>query len=312
MKKALITGVTGQDGSYLAEYLLGLGYEVYGMVRRSTREYTPIPAVRYLVGDLIDGSSLMKALDEAKPDEVYNLAADSFVGSSWDQPVEQAEITGLGALRLLEAVREVWCDAHVYQASTSELFSGEIGESPQSEATPFHPRSPYGSAKLFAHSTAVNYRESYGMFVCCGILFNHESPRRGAEFVTQRIAVQVAELKLGRRDKIELGNMDAERDWGYAPEYVAAMHHMMQLDVPDDYVVATGETHTVHQFLHACLEAAGLPDGVPIVSTSERPAEVHRLCGDPSKINSTGWHSVVRYRELARMMYGAALARLGG
>jgi GDPmannose 4,6-dehydratase len=315
MKRALITGVTGQDGSYLAEYLVSIGYAVYGLVRRSTREYTPLPAVQYLVGDLLDGSSIMRAINISNPDEVYNLAADSFVGSSWDQPVEQAEITGLGALRVLDAVRNHprGEDIRVYQASTSELFSGALGEAPQSETTPFHPRSPYGSAKLFAYSTAVNYRESHGMFVSCGILFNHESPRRGSEFVTQRIVTQVAEVALGRRSKVELGNLDAARDWGYAPEYVRAMHLILQQPDPSDYVVATGETHTVREFLAEAIDFSDMTYEVPVVSDSNaRPAEVHRLCGDPKKINSIGWKSVVRYSELAGIMYDAALKRLGG
>ena len=310
MRRALVTGAAGQDGSYLCEHLVRNGYETYGLIRRSTRDFAPIPAVRYLTGDMLDGSSIMAALEESDPEEVYNLASDTFVGTSWQQPVEQAEITGLGALRLLEAVRWFNTDIKVYQASTSELYSGK--DAPQNELTPFHPRSPYASAKLFAHSTAVNYRESYGMFICCGILFNHESPRRGRDFVTQKIATQVAEIAKGKRKVIELGGLEAKRDWGYAPEYVEAMHMMMQRSSPDDYVVATGETHSVGDFLEAVLGEAGLEHEPPVVIAGDcvRPAEVFELCGDPSKVARIGWRARVKYNELASIMYHAALDRI--
>ena len=310
-RRALVTGAAGQDGSYLCEHLVRNGYETYGLVRRSTRDFAPIPAVRYLTGDMLDGSSIMAALEESDPGEVYNLAADTFVGTSWQQPVEQAEVTGLGALRLLECVRWFNTDIKVYQASTSELYSGE--DAPQNELTPFHPRSPYASAKLFAHSTAVNYRESYGMFICCGILFNHESPRRGRDFVTQKIATQVAEIVKGKREGITLGNLDTKRDWGYAPEYVEAMHIMMQRAKPDDYVVATGETHSIGEFLDATLKAAGRSGPVSVVvdEAALRPADVAELRGDPSKVNGIGWRAVTKYEKLAEIMFKAAMERIG-
>ena len=321
MKRALVTGVTGQDGSYLAEHLVRLGYEVHGVVRRTTRGYTPIEGVNYLVADMVDGSSLMRAVEVARPDEVYNLAADSFVGSSWNQPVEQAEITGLGCLRLLEAVRvwsEVWKrdpygpgePIRFYQASTSELFSGNPFTSPQNESTVFHPRSPYGVAKMYAHQIAVNYRESHGMWVCCGILFNHESPRRGTEFVTQKIVRQAVEMLRGKRDGMMLGNLEARRDWGYAPEYVQAMHLMLQQPAADDYVVATGETHTVQQFLDVVLGHLGLSKGdIGLEFECMRPAEVHELRGDATKIAGIGWRPRVLYEELAHIMCDAELKR---
>ncbi len=313
MRRALVTGATGQDGTYLCEHLLRNGYQVYGFVRRSTREFTPIPAVHYLTGDMLDGSSIMQALYDSDPDEVYNLAADTFVGSSWLQPLEQAEVTGLGALRLFDAIHRHprGEDIKVYQASTSELYSGK--DAPQNEDTPFHPRSPYASAKLFAHSTAVNYRESYGMFICCGILFNHESPRRGKDFVTQKIATQVAEIVKGKREGITLGNLDTKRDWGYAPEYVEAMHMMMQRSKPDDYVVATGETHSIGEFLDATLKAAGRSGPVSVVvdEAALRPADVAELRGNPSKVNGIGWRAVTKYEKLAEIMFKAAMERIG-
>ncbi len=317
MKRALVTGATGQDGSFLCEYLLRLGYEVFGFIRRSTRQGYAIPAVNYLIGDLLDGSSILAALEAAKPDEVYNLAADSFVGSSWTQPVEQAEITGIGCLRILEAIR-LYVDRHhlprqavkFYQASTSELYGNS--PAPQSETTPFHPRSPYGCAKLYAHSIAVNYRESYGLFACCGILFNHESERRGIEFVTQKICIQAAEIKAGKRDKIILGNLDARRDWGYAPEYVEAMHLMLQQEVASDYVVATGETHTVGEFLDAVLEIAELDRSAVEANVDPRPAEVDELRGDSRKIRSLGWKPKTFYEDLAWIMYREAERKICG
>jgi GDPmannose 4,6-dehydratase len=321
MRRALITGATGQDGSYLSEYLLSLGYEVFGLVRRSARHGYANPAVTYLTGDLLDGSSILTALETASPDEVYNLAADTFVGSSWQQPVEQAEVTGIGCLRVLEAIRQwtgrsggfnVGRNASVkfYQASTSELYGST--PAPQNEETPFHPRSPYGCAKLYAHSITVNYRESYGMFACCGILFNHESERRGAEFVTQKICTQAAEVKAGKRKFIELGHLEARRDWGYAPEYVRAMHLMLQQENPDDYVVATGETHSVREFLEEVLACAGLDWPLVHSGVGMRRAEVEELRGDASKIAKIGWKPKTFYGDLARMMYDAAWEKVCG
>ena len=313
MKSALVIGASGQDGSYLCEYLLTLGYKVFGLVRRSTREWNWIQHVNYLVGDVLDGNSILAALRESHPDEIYNLAADSFVGSSWSQPLEQAEVTGLGCLRILDATRSFQKDVNwkvkFYQASTSELFGSS--PAPQNESTPFHPRSPYGCAKLYAHSITVNYRESYGLFACCGILFNHESPRRGAEFVTQKIVTQAAEVKCGKRDCIELGNLDAMRDWGYAPEYVAAMHLILQQDKPSDYVVATGVTHSIREFLRHVLKIADLPMScVRYEESNLRPAETWELRGDTSKINSIGWKATVGMEELADIMFDAAMERV--
>jgi len=313
VKSALVIGATGQDGSYLCEYLIALGYNVFGLKRRSTREGIVIPNVHYLVGDVLDGSSISDALTISKPDEVYNLAADSFVGSSWSQPMEQAEVTGLGCLRVLDAIRiyqkDVTWTVKFYQASTSELFGSS--PAPQNELTPFHPRSPYGCAKLYAHAITVNYRESYGMFACCGILFNHESPRRGQEFVTQKIVTQAVEVATGKREYIELGNLDAKRDWGYAPEYVAAMHLILQQDKPSDYVVATGETHSVGSFLEIVLDCASLSmDCVKLFESNARPAETWELRGDTSKINSIGWKAGVHMEELAEIMFKAAMERV--
>ena len=313
VKSALVIGATGQDGSYLCEYLLALGYNVFGLKRRSTREGIVIPNVHYLVGDVLDGSSISDALMSSKPDEVYNLAADSFVGSSWSQPMEQAEVTGLGCLRVLDAIRiyqkDVTGTVKFYQASTSELFGSS--PAPQNELTPFHPRSPYGCAKLYAHAITVNYRESYGMFACCGILFNHESPRRGQEFVTQKIVTQAVEVAMGKREYIELGSLDAKRDWGYAPEYVAAMHLILQQKKPSDYVVATGVTHTIREFLEYVLSLANLSiDCVRIDENNIRPAETWELRGDTSKINSIGWEPTIRLKELADIMFSAAMERI--
>jgi GDPmannose 4,6-dehydratase len=309
MKSALVVGSTGQDGSYLCEYLLALGYKVFGLKRRSTREHIEIPGVCYIIGDVLDGNSILEALRISDPDEVYNLAADTFVGSSWAQPLEQAEVTGLGCLRVLDAIRQYSKHIKFYQASTSELFGSS--PAPQNENTPFHPRSPYGCAKLYAHSITVNYRESYGMYACCGILFNHESERRGSAFVTQKIVTQVAEILAGKREVIELGSMTAKRDWGYAPEYVAAMHLMLQQPLPTDYVVATGETHTIQEFLditlaHAGLGAYDLRQGLDL-----RPAETWELRGDASKIRAIGWEPHVKIDELASIMLKAAIARVG-
>lgn len=315
MRRAFITGATGQDGSYLSEYLLSLGYEVFGFVRRSARSGYANPAVTYLTGDLLDGSSILTALEASRPDEVYNLAADTFVGASWQQPVEQGEVTGLGCLRVLEAIRQYQKANNVppgavrfYQASTSELYGSS--PAPQDEATPFHPRSPYGCAKLYAHSVTVNYRESYGMFACCGILFNHESPRRGEEFVTQKICRQVAEVREGKRKTVELGHLEARRDWGYAPEYVRAMHLMLQQPSPEDYVVATGETHTVREFLEEVLAFANVDASCVRSGGALRPAEVDELRGDASKIAAIGWRPKTFYGELAQLMYRAAWERV--
>jgi GDPmannose 4,6-dehydratase len=327
MKSALVIGATGQDGSYLCEYLLSLGYKVFGLRRRSTRTGIEIEGVHYLVGDVLDGTSIGAALVAAQPNEVYNLAADTFVGDSWKHPLEQAEVTGLGCVRVLEALRQYQGSARYvkfYQASTSELYGSS--PAPQNELTPFHPRSPYGCAKLYAHSITVNYRESYGMSACCGILFNHESERRGAEFVTQKIVTQVAEILAGKRETIELGNLSAKRDWGYAPEYVKAMHLMLQQPEPSDYVVATGETHTVGDFVMMAWKQAGLRLGkmrresddalvdFMQVTNSEkdiRPAETNVLCGDASKIRALGWEPKVKVDELAAIMLKAAIARVG-
>ena len=312
MKSALVIGATGQDGSYLCEYLLSLGYRVFGLKRRSTRGHIEIPGVEYIIGDVLDGTSIAAALHVAYPDEVYNLAADTFVGDSWKHPLEQAEVTGLGCVRVLEALRQYQGSArHVkfYQASTSELYGSS--PAPQNELTPFHPRSPYGCAKLYAHSITVNYRESYGMFACCGILFNHESERRGAEFVTQKIVTQVAELLAGKRDVIELGNLAARRDWRYAPEYVKAMHFMLQQPEPSDYVVATGETHTVREFLEIALEAAGEKGAIVHENIGNRPAETNVLCGDSRKIRALGWQPQVKVDELVDIMLKAAIAKVG-
>jgi len=308
MKSALIIGAGGQDGTYLSEFLLALGYKVFGVRRRSTRAYLSIPAVVYLTGDVLDGSSILACLEASKPDEVYNLAADAFVGDSWKHPVEQGEVTGLGCVRILEAIRQyqktVTWQIKFYQASTSELFGNQPG--PQNEKTPFHPSSPYGVAKLFAHAITVNYRESYGMFACCGILFNHESPRRSPEFVTQKICIQAAEVKAGKREFVELGDLSPRRDWGYAPEYVKAMHLMLEQDTPDDYVVATGETHSIKDFLEEVLSLSGLGMDRVRVGTHRRPAEAYELRGDAAKISKIGWKPTISYGELARMMYNAA------
>ncbi|MBI5902953.1 MAG: GDP-mannose 4,6-dehydratase [Deltaproteobacteria bacterium] len=308
-KKALITGITGQDGSYLSGFLLEKGYEVYGMVRRSSVErFERIEHIKdrvHLVqGDLTDQSSLDEAVKEIQPDEVYNLAAQSFVPTSWNQPTLTGEITGLGATRLLEALRKLKPDARFYQASSSEMF-GKVREVPQTELTPFHPRSPYGVAKVYAHFITVNYRESYDMFACSGILFNHESPRRGLEFVTRKITHGVARIKLGLANEIRLGNLDAKRDWGYAGDYVEAMWLMLQQDRPDDYVIASGETHSVREFVEAAFSSAGLDWERFVVLDPKfvRPAEVDLLIGDPKKAREKlGWSPKVGFRDLVKMM----------
>lgn len=311
-RRAFITGITGQDGSYLAELLLSEGYEVHGMVRRSsTEKFDRIDHLRGQItlhqGDLLDERSLMDALRVARPDEIYNLAAMSFVATSWIQPTLTAEFTGTGVTRLLEAMREVCPEAKFYQASSSEMF-GKVREVPQTEATPFYPRSPYGVAKVYGHYITLNYRESYGLFAASGILFNHESPRRGLEFVTRKITWHAAAIKLGHLDQLKLGNLDARRDWGFAGDYVRAMWLMLQQDEPDDYVVATGETHSVRDCLEIAFDQAGLSidDHVVLDSALKRPAEVDHLVGDPTKAHDIlGWVPTVGFEQLIRDMVDA-------
>ncbi|MBX3132714.1 MAG: GDP-mannose 4,6-dehydratase [Gemmatimonadaceae bacterium] len=316
MKTALITGITGQDGSYLAELLLAKGYRVVGIVRRSST--TPYERIAHLVdrvellsADLLDQTSLMDAMDEVKPDEIYNLAAQSFVATSWTQPVLTGEFTAIGVTRLLEAMRRTVPKARFYQASSSEQF-GKVVETPQKESTPFYPRSPYGVAKVYGHWITVNYRESFGLYAVSGILFNHESPRRGLEFVTRKVTDAVARIKLGLADELRMGNLDARRDWGFAGDYVDAMWRMLQQDAPSDYVIGTGETWTVRQLVE---EAFGYQDldwqrYVQQDPRFNRPAEVDLLVADPSKAKrELGWEPTVRFRELVRMMVDADLAR---
>jgi len=308
VKKALITGITGQDGSYLAELLLEKGYEVHGIIRRSSSFNTGrinhiFDRLHLHYGDLTEACSLRNIISEAKPDEVYNLGAQSHVRTSFDIPVYTGMATGIGALNLLEAVKN-YGNAKFYQASSSELF-GKVQQIPQSETTPFYPRSPYGVAKQFAFSSAVNYRESYNMFVCNGILFNHESPRRGETFVTRKITRAAARIKLGLQDKLFLGNLDAKRDWGYAPEYVEGMWRMLQQDKPDDFVLATGRTHTIREFLNAAFEVVNIDwnKHVEIDPRYYRPAEVDLLLGDPSKAERIlGWKAKTTMSELAKIM----------
>jgi GDPmannose 4,6-dehydratase len=316
-KKALITGITGQDGSYLAELLLEKGYEVHGMVRRSSTENFEriahlVDRVRLVQADLLDHSSLVEALQESEPAEVYNLAAQSFIPTSWRQPVLTAEFTGVGVTRLLEAIRRVDPEIRFYQASSSEMF-GKVREVPQNEQTPFYPRSPYGVAKVYGHFITVNYRESYGLFAVSGILFNHESPRRGLEFVTRKISDGVARIKLGLADELRLGNLDAKRDWGYATDYVEAMWLMLQQAEPEDFVIATGEAHSIQEFADAAFAHAGL-EAAKYVKTDPqflRPAEVDHLIGDSSKAREKlGWQRRVSFRELVEMMVDADMERL--
>jgi len=317
MKKAFITGITGQDGSYLAELLLDKGYKVYGLNRRtSTQNFERIkhiihnPNLELISGDLIDQHSITFALREIQPDEVYNLAAQSFVKASWDQPVLTGEFTAIGVTRMLEAVRLACPSAKFYQASSSEMF-GKVQEVPQTENTPFYPRSPYGVAKVYGHWITVNYRESFDMFAVSGILFNHESPRRGLEFVTRKIANAVARIALGKQEFIELGNLDAKRDWGYAKDYVEAMWLMLQQDKPEDFVIATGETHSVQEFLTLACEAAGINDWQKIYKHNpefDRPAEVDLLIGDPSKAKRIlNWEPSLSFKELVKIMVEAEL-----
>jgi GDPmannose 4,6-dehydratase len=316
-KRALITGITGQDGSYLAELLLEKGYEVHGMVRRSSTEtFQRLRDCRDDItlhtGDLLDQRSLVDVMRECQPHEIYNLAAMSFVAASWNQPVLTAEFSGVGATRMLEAMRETAPDARFYQASSSEMF-GQVLEVPQTETTPFYPRSPYGVAKVYGHFITVNYRESYDLFASSGILFNHESPRRGLEFVTRKVTHGVAAIKLGLQDKLALGNLDAERDWGYAKDYVEAMWLMLQEDAPDDYVIATGETHSVRELVEVAFAHAGLEldDHVEIDPKYFRPAEVEHLIGDASKAKEKlGWEPRTSFQELVELMVDADLELL--
>jgi GDPmannose 4,6-dehydratase len=317
-KRALITGITGQDGSYLAELLLTKGYEVYGLVRRSSTETLDrlegvLDRIHLIGGDLMDPSSMLDALDEARPDEVYNLAAQSFVAESWHEPVYTGEITGLSVTRLLETIRRAAPGARFYQASSSEMF-GKVLETPQRETTPFHPRSPYGVAKVYGHFITVNYRESFGMHASSGILFNHESPRRGIEFVTRKITDGVARIKAGQQSELRLGNLDAQRDWGFAGDYVEAMWLMLQQDEPGDYVVATGETHSVQEFCQVAFGRADLDWEKHVVVDERfvRPAEVDLLLGDPTRAReSLGWAPKVSFRGLVEMMVDADLERIG-
>jgi len=330
MKKALITGITGQDGSYLAELLLSKGYEVHGIIRRASTFNTErldhlyqdphVHGVRLFLhyGDLSDSVSLVKLLYELKPDEIYHLAAQSHVRVSFDIPEYTADITGVGTIRILEAIRETGLATRFYQASSSEMF-GKVAEVPQSETTPFHPRSPYGVAKVFAYWATVNYRESYDLFATNGILFNHESPRRGETFVTRKITRAVAYIKTGLQDKLFLGNLDSKRDWGYAKEYVEAMWLMLQQEQPDDFVIATGETHTIREFCEVAFHHAGLDWQKHVVFDKRylRPAEVDILIGNPAKARQVlGWEAKVKFKELVQLMVDADIQlladKLGG
>ena len=315
-KTALVTGITGQDGSYLAEFLLAKGYRVVGVVRRSST--TPYERIAHLVdriellsADLLDQTSLMDAMEKVHPDEIYNLAAQSFVATSWEQPVLTGEFTGLGVTRMLEAMRRVVPKARFYQASSSEMF-GMVQENPQKESTPFYPRSPYGVAKVYGHWITVNYRESFDLYAVSGVLFNHESPRRGLEFVTRKVTDAVARIKLGQATELRLGNLDSRRDWGFAGDYVDAMWRMLQSDTPADYVIGTGVTRSVRQL---CEEAFGYVDldwqrYVITDSRFQRPAEVDLLVADASKAKSDlGWAPVVGFRDLVRMMVDSDLER---
>ena len=317
MPTALITGITGQDGSYLAEFLLSKGYRVFGMTRRSSTDaYERIAHIRdrieLIQGDLLDQASLITALSEAEPEEVYNLAAQSFVPTSWNQPVLTGEFTALGVTRMLESIRTVDPSIRFYQASSSEMF-GKVREVPQNEMTPFYPRSPYGVAKAYGHGITVNYRESYGLFAVSGILFNHESPRRGLEFVTRKVSYGVARIALGLETSLRLGNLDAERDWGFAGDYVRAMWLMLQRGAPEDFVVATGVAHSVRDLCVVAFEHVGLDfeDHVVIDSSFLRPAEVDHLLGDASKAHAElGWKVDVDFKHLIEMMVDADIDRI--
>ena len=317
MPRALITGITGQDGSYLAEHLLGKGYEVIGVVRRTSHHSYEriehlIPRVRIVAADLLDQHSLTMVLQETQPDEIYNLAAQSFVPTSFTQPVLTGEFTALGVTRILEAVRLVAPQARFYQASSSEMF-GKVTETPQRESTPFYPRSPYGVAKLYGHWITVNYRESYNLYAVSGILFNHESPRRGMEFVTRKVSDAVARIKLGLATELRMGNMDAKRDWGYAGDYVDAMWRMLQAPTPQDYVVGTGTTHSVEDLVRVAFGHVGLDWKKYVVTDRQfyRPAEVDSLIADPGRISTElNWRPTVSFDGLVKMMVDADLGRL--
>ncbi|HET9752062.1 MAG TPA: GDP-mannose 4,6-dehydratase [Myxococcales bacterium] len=316
-RRALITGITGQDGSYLAELLLGKGYEVHGMVRRSSEEkFERIGHLRDRItlhqGDLLDQFSIAAILARVEPQEVYNLAAQSFVPTSWDQPTLTGEFTALGVTKMLEAIRHTLPSTRFYQASSSEMF-GKVREVPQNEHTPFYPRSPYGVAKVYGHFIAVNYRESFGLFAVSGILFNHESPRRGLEFVTRKVSNGVARIKLGLQQTLMMGNLEAKRDWGFAGDYVEAMWRMLQAETPEDYVIATHETHTVQEVCEVAFARAGLDwkKHVQVDKALVRPAEVELLIGDYAKARKKlGWQPKVRFKELIEMMVDADLERL--
>jgi GDPmannose 4,6-dehydratase len=319
MKTALVTGITGQDGSYLAEFLLAQGYRVIGMQRRSSTETVGriahlLDRIELVQGDLLDQLSLIDIVQRYQPDEVYNLAAQSFVPTSWQQPVLTGEFTALGVTRMLEAIRLVKPDARFYQASSSEMF-GKVREVPQRETTPFYPRSPYGVSKVYGHWITVNYRESYDLFAVSGILFNHESERRGLEFVTRKVTHGVAKIKLGLARELRLGNLDAQRDWGYAPDYVRAMWLMLQQDQPDDFVIATGRTHSVRQLCEIAFGCVGLDwhDYVVVDPALIRPAEVDLLVGDASKARAVlGWEPTVTFEEMIERMVDADLRFLQG
>ncbi len=317
-RTALVTGITGQDGSYLAELLLREGYRVIGMTRRTSTEVHEriehiVDDVEIVSGDLLDQSSITSIVNDVRPSEIYNLAAQSFVPASWSQPVLTGEFTALGVTRVLEAIRHVDPSIRFYQASSSEMFGNAV-QTPQTEETPFYPRSPYGVAKVYGHWITVNYRESYDLYACSGICFNHESPRRGKEFVTRKISDGVARIKLGLAGELRLGNLDAHRDWGFAGDYVRAMWAMLQQNEPDDYVIATGRTHSVRDFVRIAFEAAGLGSYEPYVVIDPRfvrPAEVDRLIGDPSKARSRlGWVPQMSFEELVATMVEADLDRL--
>ena len=316
-KRALITGITGQDGSYLAEFLLGKGYEVIGMVRRSsTINFQRIEHIQeqltLVSGDLMDQISLINILEVHRPNEVYNLAAQSFVQTSWDQPVFTGEVTALGVTRILDAIRFVDPDIRFYQASSSEMF-GKVREVPQTESTPFYPRSPYGVAKVYGHWITVNYRESYDLFACSGICFNHESPRRGHEFVTRKIARSAARIKHGLQHELRLGNLDSRRDWGFAPDYVRGMWMMLQMDSPEDYVLATGNTYTVQRFVELAFQTVGLDYEDYVVQDPRfmRPAEVDLLVGDPQRAETKlGWKAETKFKNLVQIMVEAELESL--
>jgi GDPmannose 4,6-dehydratase len=317
MKKAFITGITGQDGSYLAEFLLGKGYGVYGMVRRASfqrfdRIEHILDRVEIIEGDLTDQSSLDDAIKTIAPTEVYNLASQSFVPTSWNQPVLTADVTGTGVTRMLEAIRKHKPDSKFYQASTSEMF-GKVRETPQNETTPFYPRSPYGVAKIYAHWITINYRESYNIFACSGICFNHESPRRGLEFISRKVTDGVARIKLGLADQLKLGNLEARRDWGFAKDFVEAMWLMLQQDQPEDYVIATGVSHSVRDLVDTAFDYVGLPTEPYVVVDPKffRPAEVDILVGDAAKAKANlGWTPTSSFKEMIHTMVEADLKRL--